>query len=160
MSATPYLSISKKLAKTAEEQLTTVNGKLQYGFPAFNYVVDKICEVFRKSTAIKRGEYKLYLYSDHHGYDSIHTYSKTVVRCIAVVKNGVIREMTFERYMLGGKQTVFDSVYTNDVQTRATHLARFLEVNKDFIYTNNCDENLDWRKFVENMHNFRVRPVG
>lgn len=144
------LSISKKLTKTAEERMILANGKLKNGFADIQSVLDSVSTAFRNSTAFKKGEYKVHVYSEHHGYRSIHTYSKTVVKCTALVKNGKIVDMEFIRVSLGGNQYIGNSVYTNDVQSRAKHLSHFLGAYQ---------KDLAFRDFVEKMNNYLVRPI-
>ena len=153
------LSISKKLTKTAEERMILANGKLKNGFADIQSVLDSLSTTFRNSTAFKKGEYQVHVYSEHHGYSSIHTYSKTVVKCTATVKNGKIVDMEFVRVSLGGNQYVGDSVYTNDVQSRAKHLSHFLGIDLEYAYRSDNDKDLAFRDFVDKMNNYLVRPI-
>lgn len=95
------LSISKKLTKTAEERLIATNGKLKYGFAGIQSVIDSLTNAFRESTVAKQGTYRVYVYSDLRGYRN------PIVKCTAIVKNGRIMDMEFERDHLGGGQIVW-----------------------------------------------------
>jgi len=127
------LKISNKLRAQATEEMKQVQNRLQYGFDAFGAAMESVQQLVNASEATGKGSYKAICYSDKHGYDSIHTYSKNVVKCIAIIQKGVIKEVHFERAKLGGRQSAYDTLWTQGEETRYYHLAKFLGKPLDYM---------------------------
>lgn len=153
------LKISDLLHKEALCSFTQVQGRLAHGFLSLDELLRDVCDLFFKSSAIKRGRYKVIMYSSFSGYSGKNTFAKTVVRATFGVLNGRIVTFSFERFKLAGGQRVAPSIYTDGPESRKTHLARFSGINQKFADSEDCPYHKEWEAFANAMPDFAVRPI-
>ena len=153
------LKISDLLYKEALGAFTQVQGRLAHGFSSLDELLRDVCDFFFKSSAIKRGRYKVIMYSNFSGYSGKNNFAKTVVRATFCVLNGRIVTFSFERFKIAGGQRVAQSIYTDGPESRKTHLARFTGIYQKFADTEDCPYHKEWEAFAKAMPDFAVRPI-
>jgi len=150
------LKISDLLYKEALGVLTQVQGRLEHGFSSLDELLRDVCDLFFKKSAIKRGRYKVIMYSGLSGYSRSTKFSKTVVRATFCVLNGRIVTFTFERFKIAGGQRVAPSIYTDGPESRKTHLARFTGIYQKFADSEDCPYHKEWEAFAKAMPDFSL----
>jgi len=153
------LKISDLLYKEALGVFTQVQGRLAHGFSSLDELLRDMCDFFFKSSAVKRGRYKVIMYSNFSGYSGKNNFAKTVVRATFGVLNGRIVTFSFERFKLAGGQRVAPVIYTDGPESRKTHLARFTGLNQKFADSEACPYHKEWEAFAKAMPDFVVRPI-
>ena len=153
------LKISDLLYKEALGVLTQVQGCLKHGFSSLDELLCDVCDFFFKSSAIKRGRYKVIMYSSFSGYSGKDNFTKTVVRATFGVLNGRIVTFSFERFKIAGGQRVAPSIYTDGPESRKTHLARFTGICQKIADSEDCPYHKEWEAFTKAMPDFAVRPI-
>lgn len=153
------LKISDLLYKEALGVFTQVQGRLAHGFSSLDELLRDVCDFFFKSSAVKRGRYKVIMYSNFSGYSSKNNFAKTVVRATFGVLNGRIVTFSFERFKIAGGQRVAPVIYTDGPESRKTHLARFTGIYQKFADSEDCPYHKEWEAFAKAMPDFVVRPI-
>ena len=154
-----FIKISDLLYKEALGVFTQVQGRLAHGFSSLDELLGDVCDFFFKSSAIKRGRYKVIMYSNFSGYSRKNNFAKTVVRATFGVLNGRIVTFSFERFKIAGGQRVAPVIYTDGPESRKTHLARFTGIYQKFADSEDCPYHKEWEAFAKAMPDFVVRPI-
>lgn len=150
------IKISDLLYKEALGSLTHIQGRLKHGFSSLDELLRDVCDLFFRKSAIKRGRYKVIMYSGFSGYSRGNKFSKTVVRATFCVLNGRIVTFTFERFKLADGQKVAPSLYTDGLESRKTHLSRFADICQKFADTEDCPYHKEWEAFTKAMPDFSL----
>lgn len=128
------LKIADKAFATAEKDYGAVAGKMDVC--TISTIFDAAASLLSGKNLVRGCTYKVILMARGSGYAKSCKYRRNDIKATLKVtcvssKEGKVDESTFERVALYPGENVYDSVMTDGSATRAAHIARFIDRERD-----------------------------
>lgn len=166
------LKIADKAFSTADKEYGEVSGKMEVC--TISTIFDAAASLLSGKSLVRGCTYNVILMARGSGYAKSCKYRRNDIKATLSVtcissKEGKVDASTFERVALNPGENVYDSVMTCGPATRAAHIARFIDRERDAenpcwikgVPTLGYSENKKaakrvWERFLESIFDFTV----